>query len=1069
MKRFVVRLAVTGLVAAVLTALPIAASPASAATSPLGYTLEGCQQDGPHAGHLTLPNSDGQFICPDNAYTTGNLAKGWNELDLVPHRVSLTANTAESDTITLAGDQQRTAGSAVIGWDYVSAPVLNTRLSTATGCVAPTDPGTYQNDGPKVGGTFTTATRTVTFAMPATSGNNKCVYDYYQRLAVGAAGFSGSSLQSYIIGPSGQKRISLPVNEISPQTLAKDMTATQDSDYAWNVTKSATPATLTFTNTCATASGSSGTTVITISWQRFDASPSGDITVITNVTATNPAARSVTVNATDILYSGTTQLQTHLFPDTVIPAGSTEPVGTAWVTTVPSGTTDLNDVATGHYTDTVTGQPVTGTTTATATATVQAGTASNSTATITDSESITGTGLTFSVATPSVGSFTGGYVAGTQTTGPVTWSSGTQSGSGSVDFNKTVYAAHGTSTTSGVLSDTATLTTSGGVTHTASATVNITSATLGTITVVKTIPNVLQGSDTASFTFHLQSGTTYSAAAADVASFTFTFTASTPLNGLGRPTLSHDFTGLAAGDYVLHEDQVTGWALQTDRVIHLTGDNVCGATTTVNNQNTPATASAQKVTVPGGFAAGFGAGPCVATLPSDPNPTVCPWAFRLSQGTTTLATVAADATGAVNFGDLPGEGSYTITEVLTTAQAASWDQTGATGCSFTVNFPADNGHNFACTITNTERGHIVVYKHTNPAGSTQQFTFTPSYNGGATFQLTDGGNNDSGALTPGGYSVSETEPTGWTADPAHPTTCTDGTSSYSAGSITLVAGRTVRCDFYNVEYGHLSVHKTVSGGAIPSGQSYVFTLRHGASTTNAGTQLSSVTVDSTHNPVAFPVNLLPGTYQVCEMGVQAGWSTSLSTGGFVLFSSTGDNSNICHNETVGAGDDITVNVDNTPPPGGGARTIGYWKNWASCRTSGGKQAPVLDRTLYSMEPGGLYLGGVTLHDTSTNPDLASDCVAVVRLLNKSTIGSGAKMASDPAFNLAAQLVAALLNKAAGATFPSCAATAAADAQSLLAAIHFNGNTHDTMTDAQKQRALNDAGALDRYNNSSTHC
>jgi hypothetical protein len=26
---------------------------------------------------------------------------------------------------------------------------------------------------------------------------------------------------------------------------------------------------------------------------------------------------------------------------------------------------------------------------------------------------------------------------------------------------------------------------------------------------------------------------------------------------------------------------------------------------------------------------------------------------------------------------------------------------------------------------------------------------------------------------------------------------------------------------------------------------------------------------------------------------------------------------------------IVVAVDNTPPPGGHGRTIGYWKNWAS--------------------------------------------------------------------------------------------------------------------------------------------
>ena len=45
---------------------------------------------------------------------------------------------------------------------------------------------------------------------------------------------------------------------------------------------------------------------------------------------------------------------------------------------------------------------------------------------------------------------------------------------------------------------------------------------------------------------------------------------------------------------------------------------------------------------------------------------------------------------------------------------------------------------------------------------------------------------------------------------------------------------------------------------------------------------------------------------------------------------------------------------------------------------------------------------------------APDCLKAVSLLNKSTIDTGKKMASDPAFNLAAQLLAAKLNVVAGA-------------------------------------------------------
>ena len=63
---------------------------------------------------------------------------------------------------------------------------------------------------------------------------------------------------------------------------------------------------------------------------------------------------------------------------------------------------------------------------------------------------------------------------------------------------------------------------------------------------------------------------------------------------------------------------------------------------------------------------------------------------------------------------------------------------------------------FTCTITNTQRGHIIVDKVTDPSGSTQSFEFDPSW--GANFNLTDTATpHDSGALTPGTYNVAEVE------------------------------------------------------------------------------------------------------------------------------------------------------------------------------------------------------------------------------------------------------------------------------------------------------------------------
>ena len=56
--------------------------------------------------------------------------------------------------------------------------------------------------------------------------------------------------------------------------------------------------------------------------------------------------------------------------------------------------------------------------------------------------------------------------------------------------------------------------------------------------------------------------------------------------------------------------------------------------------------------------------------------------------------------------------------------------------------------------------NIVVEKQTLPDGDTQSFTFNASYDADG-FSLVDGGQNDSGDLNPGTYSVSEIVPAGW--------------------------------------------------------------------------------------------------------------------------------------------------------------------------------------------------------------------------------------------------------------------------------------------------------------------
>ena len=87
-------------------------------------------------------------------------------------------------------------------------------------------------------------------------------------------------------------------------------------------------------------------------------------------------------------------------------------------------------------------------------------------------------------------------------------------------------------------------------------------------------------------------------------------------------------------------------------------------------------------------------------------------------------------------------------------------------------------------------------------------------------------------------------------------------------------------------------------------------------------------------------------------------------------------------------------------------------------------------------------------------------------LDKSTIDTDKKMASDPLYNLAAQLVAAELNYAAGAAKCGPITTAIASANALLTKYGFTGTGSyaAAMTAADKQLANSLAQKLDDYNN-----
>ena len=280
----------------------------------------------------------------------------------------------------------------------------------------------------------------------------------------------------------------------------------------------------------------------------------------------------------------------------------------------------------------------------------------------------------------------------------------------------------------------------------------------------------------------------------------------------------------------------------------------------------------------------------------------------------------------------------------------------------------------------------------------------------------------------------------------------------AGGTVSLALAQNKTCNITNTRAGRVQVVKTVAGGPLTGVDSFTFQLRSGASAAAAGTTLETQVANGANNgTVTFTTPLVPGQhYQVCEV-VMPGWASTLPNF-FAPPTASGDNSVICTDFVAVTATTTVFNVNNIRPPGGLSRTIGFWKNWSSC--TGGGQAPLLDQELAKADAsnGGLAVGNLILH--------SSDCVKAFDILNKSTTAnSSKKMASDPLYNMAAQLLGADLNLLAGAFSCPTAAGWINQAQSLLVKYNFVGTGYSGKLSAKDAAAANAlATELDQFNN-----
>jgi hypothetical protein len=219
-----------------------------------------------------------------------------------------------------------------------------------------------------------------------------------------------------------------------------------------------------------------------------------------------------------------------------------------------------------------------------------------------------------------------------------------------------------------------------------------------------------------------------------------------------------------------------------------------------------------------------------------------------------------------------------------------------------------------------------------------------------------------------------------------------------------------------------------------------------------------------------------GDYQFCESNVMPGWESSVrdfadafplpvvNVAFFVPNQNDPlvDNSVYCAGFTLGIGNDVLFEVYDVPPPGGDARTIGFWKNWSG-EFSGGNQDNVLGATIDASPLGGFFEGVLFV-------DNEQDAIYVMskQALDK----KHKKHANDAAYNLASQHLAAQLNIVAGARTCDALTDTVDAAQLLLNDVGFDGTGNYLVSGKKKgtgsaadiEYALDLAGQLDSYNN-----
>ncbi|HKB98693.1 MAG TPA: hypothetical protein VKD23_07905 [Terriglobales bacterium] len=793
-------------------------------SSGINYSFQGCRND----GSITLPNSNppyaGQYICPDTAYTGGELGKGWNELDLVPYRLTATATkkaaNPETYSVTIAAGYLTNHGDA--GYDIISVPVLNPSLSDAS-CTALS--AGAQTIGPSVtngqGGDQQTIFRNLTITQYASS---TCVYDWYQRLAIGSHLNPGASLHSYFFDKSYQNDnyqghnsdVPIMLGANAGFSVSKTMNAVENTDHDWAVTKTA-PSQVMFPNVCS-LNQTSNPIQVTVSWQLLPADPY-NISVSSTVAVSNNTHRPLDVSVTDNIYSGanqTNQIGTetgsvnNLAPNT---QGVNVPLTPSSLTS-PVGPTEFNDVASATFTDPVVGDTFPGTAAANTGVSDNGGQVYDLSSIVNETETLTGSLLAFSADSfsPAIGTFDNSYIAGTQTTGPVSWTSNSQSGNGSVTFNKTIYFTGGVGVlTSGDLADTATLTGSDyattGLQRKFSADVKIVTDARVTLTIQKKIDFAPSGGSQ-TFNFHVRTSAT---ATNDVTTATLTF--NWPTDGTSKTVVVPD---LAAGTYFVTEDPATGWTYDAANSTPQTTITLpsCGGNVVIANKH-----QAQDLTVSKTATATF-------SRKYD-------WSITKNVDKTTVDTTAGTS---VTF-------NYTVDVAQTGVEDSNWKVSGVVSVTNPNASQDFTGVNVADVIDNAGNCSVDSFGGTVPAGQTVNLNYVCSY-----------------TSAPNALSGTNTASATWSASAmGTPDGVASGTATYAFGAPSTLVNQTVTVqDNFNSNTTTLGTVTATNPPVAPASASFQYSHTVAAPSGTCNTYNNTATIVETAQTAARSVQVCGG-------------------------------------------------------------------------------------------------------------------------------------------------------------------------------------------------------------------